>query len=157
MKKNMKKLFLLIGFVSFGLTFSQVVGEDVEINWNGTWYKGRILRINEAEGLYYVTYYGWSDSWNEWVPLSKIRGYKKNLKISKIPEKEKISSPSSQPLSINQSYSVDEKVKILWNGNWYDGKILKIDSKNNSYYVTYDGYDSKWDEWVMADRLKKKN
>lgn len=47
---------------------------------------------------------------------------------------------------------VGDKVQIEWSGSWYDGEILKVDG--DEYYITYDGWDDSWDEWVTIDRLK---
>lgn len=47
---------------------------------------------------------------------------------------------------------VGDKAQILWNNKWYPGKILEV--KDGKYYISYDGYDAKWNEWVGSDRLK---
>ncbi|MDH5656180.1 MAG: hypothetical protein OEZ34_09745 [Spirochaetia bacterium] len=49
-------------------------------------------------------------------------------------------------------YNVDQKVSILWNNKWYKGKILK--KIGNKYFITYDGYEASWNEWVGPERLK---
>jgi len=48
------------------------VGDIVKAKWKGDWYKAKILKVRGNR--YYITYPGWSSSWNEWVPASKIRG-----------------------------------------------------------------------------------
>ena len=47
---------------------------------------------------------------------------------------------------------VDEKVQIEHGGTWYDGKIMKTDGEK--YFVSYDGWDESWNEWVTVDKLK---
>lgn len=49
-------------------------------------------------------------------------------------------------------YRVGQAVEILWNGNWYPGRVLAV--QGAQYRITYDGYASSWDEWVAADRLR---
>lgn len=47
---------------------------------------------------------------------------------------------------------VGDKVQILWNGKYFPGKVLEV--KDGKWYISYDGYDAKWNEWVGSDRLK---
>ena len=47
---------------------------------------------------------------------------------------------------------VGDKAQILWNNKWYPGKILEV--KDGKYFISYDGYDAKWNEWVGKDRIK---
>ena len=49
-------------------------------------------------------------------------------------------------------YVPGQSVQILWSGKWYKGKILKKDK--GKYFISYDGYESNWNEWVGTDRLK---
>lgn len=51
-----------------------------------------------------------------------------------------------------QTYSVNQKVLIKWNEDWFSGKILE--QKENTYLITYDGYDASWNEYVTKERLK---
>jgi hypothetical protein len=71
----------------------------------------------------YITYDGYDSSWNEWVDSSRFQA----------------------------SFYIGQSVNILWRGRWYPGQILDI--SGNSYYITYDGYDSSWNEWVEPARL----
>jgi hypothetical protein len=47
------------------------VGANVEVNWKGRWYSGKILATREGRHL--VHYAGFDDSWDEWVPDNRIR------------------------------------------------------------------------------------
>jgi hypothetical protein len=49
-------------------------------------------------------------------------------------------------------YPVNAKVQVLWEGAYYEAVIKQ--SANGFHYITYPGYDSYWDEWVMYDRIK---
>ena len=48
------------------------VGQNVEVEWNGTWYPSAILKVN-SDGTYRIHYTGWADSWDEDVSKSRIR------------------------------------------------------------------------------------
>lgn len=47
------------------------VGQAVQVQWQGSWYAARILRVDQ--GRYRVHYEGWADSWDEWVTADRIR------------------------------------------------------------------------------------
>jgi len=46
-------------------------GQAVQVLSAGTWYRARILRVEQ--GRYRVHYEGWADSWDEWVTADRIR------------------------------------------------------------------------------------
>lgn len=48
---------------------------------------------------------------------------------------------------------VNDKVKVEYNGTWYDATILKVNDKGE-YFITYDGWGDSWNEWVGANRIK---
>ena len=43
------------------------------------------------------------------------------------------------------------QTQVLWKGNWYDATLLA--AEDGLCYITYNGYDSSWDEWVEPARL----
>ncbi len=45
--------------------------------------------------------------------------------------------------------------QIFWQSSWYAGQVTKGPDSEGRCYVTYDGYDSSWDEWVTSDRLRQ--
>ncbi len=49
-------------------------------------------------------------------------------------------------------YSNGDKLKVSWEGKWYDAEIKK--NENDFYYIKYEGYDDFWNEWVAYDRIK---
>ena len=55
-----------------------------------------------------------------------------------------------KPLNFRQ-YSVGTNLKVIWNGKSYPATVKKLD--NDFHLITYSGYDSSWDEWVMDDRI----
>ncbi len=46
-------------------------GDAVEIEWRGTWYGGCLLE--RRDGQYYVSYDGYTSSWDEWVGPERLR------------------------------------------------------------------------------------
>lgn len=53
---------------------------------------------------------------------------------------------------IHAQYSAGSKVLILYQEQWYPGKIIEV--KSDGYLISYDNYDASWNETVKADRLK---
>lgn len=47
------------------------VGESVEVEWKKQWYQARVIRIKG--GSHYISYVGYGQEWNEWVPSKRIR------------------------------------------------------------------------------------
>ncbi len=39
----------------------------------GSWYKGRIIDANEAGSRFLIDYYGWDESYDEWVTARQLR------------------------------------------------------------------------------------
>lgn len=48
--------------------------------------------------------------------------------------------------------SEGDVLQVLWHDTWYPAHAIK--GEKNRCYITYDGYDHSWDEWVGPDRLK---
>ena len=55
------------------------------------------------------------------------------------------SSPTS-------TWKVGDAVQVLWAGAWYPARILQ--AKGGTYLISYDGYNSNWDEWVAPARVR---
>jgi len=51
-----------------------------------------------------------------------------------------------------RAQKVNEKVEIQHSGAWYPGKILK--TEGDKYFVSYDGWDDSWNEWVTIENLR---
>ena len=137
MKKQIAFLLLLTTTVLSGLAPSADArsvcspGQRGEVLWKGKWYPAQVL---DAKGnRCYITYDGYSKSWDEWVGPARFRSY--------------------APAPAQGGYQIGQSVQILWKGKWYPGKIL--DASRNRYYITYDGYSSSWDEWVGPARLSR--
>ena len=53
----------------------------------------------------------------------------------------------------NMPYSIGELVKVEWQGSWWDANIL--DFNGQEYLITYNVFDSSWDEWLTTERIRK--
>lgn len=49
------------------------VGERVLVKSEGDWYKGRIIDADQRDGQFLIHYYGWDESYDEWVEARQIR------------------------------------------------------------------------------------
>ncbi|MCE9596988.1 MAG: caspase family protein [Spirochaetia bacterium] len=50
-----------------------------------------------------------------------------------------------------KSLAVGTRTKVSWGGKWYPAKVIQ--TREPFHLVTYEGYDSTWDEWVTMDRM----
>lgn len=73
-----------------------------------------------------ITYEGYDSSWNEWIGPGRFRAW----------------------------FRTGQSVNIRWKGKWYPGQILQV--SGSKYKITYDGYDSSWDEWVEPARVSRR-
>ena len=137
MKKSISFLLLLTAtwFSSFTLGAEAratcAVGQRGEVLWKGKWYPAQVLDTSGRQC--YITYDGYSSSWDEWIGPSRFRPY--------------------APASSNSAYRAGQSVQILWKGKWYPGRVLDV--SGNRYFITYDGYSSSWNEWVGPARLSR--
>lgn len=61
--------------------------------------------------------------------------------------------PSSASVPISNNFcSVDQRAEVYWEGNWYQATVLDVE--DNSCFISYEGSDSSWDEWVQAERFR---
>ena len=59
--------------------------------------------------------------------------------------------PENHPF--NNPFSVGQRVKVEWNGEWWDASVVKVEP--STFFITYEGFDSSWDEWVGPSRIKQ--
>ena len=62
-------------------------------------------------------------------------------------------SSSSLALAQDQTYTVGEKIEVLWSGTWYKAEILE--SKAGQFKIHYADWASSWDEWVKPARMRR--
>lgn len=112
-----------------------IVGQPVEIFWGSDWWPGRVLEGPRPDNTCYITYDGYDSSWDEWVTPDRLRRV----------------AGGAPPSGL---CSVGAPVQIEWNGSWYPGHVLDGPRPDGTCYITYDGYASSWDEWVVPGRLQ---
>jgi Caspase domain/RNA binding activity-knot of a chromodomain len=49
------------------------IGERVLVRSDGDWFKGRIIDVDQEDSEFLIHYYGWDDSYDEWVNAAQIR------------------------------------------------------------------------------------
>lgn len=102
------------------------IGSYVFAMHGGKWKVARIT--GKTNGEYDCEFYFYSDKESKTLPSSKTR----------------------KPHFI--TYKIGTKVKIEYKKQWYAATIVKADG--DFYYVTYDGYDNRYNEWVLYDRIR---
>jgi len=64
----------------------------------------------------------------------------------------KIQDTGKDTAKAGRSYNVGDKIMVEWKGSWWPASIIAVDGKK--WKINYDGYNSSWDEWVTAERIK---
>jgi len=126
----MKYIFLT--FFVFLITSSlkaQKVNEKVEIESSGVWYPGKVLEINDEDGLYFVSYDGWGEISNEWVTLDRLKYTKATGK-----------------------YKVGDRVEVEYGMVPEGATILEVGE--NKYHIQYDNK-AFGQKWVIESQIKK--
>jgi len=136
----MKKLVLLFCFVLAMVSVSQAqkVNEKVQIESSGSWYPGTILKVDAAKGEYFVTYEGWGDSWDEWVPISRLKDY--------------ATAVAPAPASPLTKFKVGDKVEVEYGMVPEPATVIEVGE--NKYHIQYDKkvFGTKW---VTEREIKK--
>jgi len=132
MKRAILVLFTLVILVAAVTTpaFAKVcsVGDKASVLWKGKWYPAVVKNANKSKC--YIHYNGYGSKWDEWVGSDRIK-----------------ITHRAAPL-----YPVGHSVSVKWKGKWYPAKVIAVG--NNTWKVHYNGYGSKWDEWVGKSRIK---
>lgn len=135
----MKSYALLFACMLFTATaaHAQKANDAVEIEHNGTWYPGKILKTDGDK--YFITYEGWSESWNEWVGKDRLRGYA-------------ASAPADTPASNTGKFQVGDRVEVEYGMAPAPGKIVYVG--DNKYEVEFD-YKPWGKKWYTEKQIKK--
>ncbi|WKZ65065.1 MAG: agenet domain-containing protein [Flavobacteriales bacterium] len=108
---------------------AQSVNDPVEIDYQGTWYPGTVLKV-EAE-KYFVTYDGWDESWNEWVGKERLRGMRP-------------AEPAAPPPAPEPKYNVGDRVEIQFGFNTANATVVGVNATEGKYELKVDGMDTMW-------------
>jgi hypothetical protein len=156
----MKKFNLLFAFFLLFCfsSFSQKVGDKVDVLWNGAYYKATVKQVNDTK--WFIHYDGYESSWDEWVGKDRIKvtntsggntGGKTDAKTSNSNSGGKTDAGSG---GSTPTWKVGDKIKVEWNSTWYPSTILQVG--DGKYKIHYDGWASSYDEWVTPARMKNK-
>ena len=78
--ENQRAVFTMTGEFSQQTVLSRAeakrdprIGERVMVRSEGSWYRGRIIDVDSTTSQFLIHYYGWDDSYDEWVEARQIR------------------------------------------------------------------------------------
>ncbi len=138
-------------------------GDAVRVAWGGEWWPGRVVRV-AGDQRWEVSYDGWSAGHNEVV------GSKRLATATDEPDDDDTNSddeeddsehevaPSERQDGVSKaspaaaSFAAGDPVKVLWNGSWWNGRIVRVLAAT-AWEISYDGYGASWHETVGPDRL----
>ena len=64
-----------------------------------------------------------------------------------------VSVPESQLIALDiGQIRVGDSVEVLWQNKWWPARVLEI--KEGNYCITYEGFDSSWNECVTSERIR---
>lgn len=115
--------------------FACPIDMAVDIEWNGSQFDGVILDGPNPQGNCLVSYDGWEASWNEWVEIGRLAPLV-------------VATTVIAPIC-----PVGASREIEWNGSLWTGTILEGPNAAGACFVTYDGWDASWNEWVVQERI----
>jgi hypothetical protein len=121
------------------------VNQKIQVLSDGEYYPAVVRKVDDQR--YFIHYDDYDTSSDEWVGVDRIK-FKSN----------KVASSQSGTTSARQvdtpKFSVNQKVRVLSEGEYYPAVVKKIGG--NRFLVHYDGYDASDDEWVGVKRIKLK-
>jgi hypothetical protein len=88
-----------------------------------------VVDIDSDNQLWKVHFLGWKSKWDAWVNPKTLREVER------------------------KSYLIGTKIFVLWKGRPYPAHVLR--QELGLHLVHYEGWDSKWDEWVGPGRIKE--
>jgi hypothetical protein len=53
--------------------------------------------------------------------------------------------------------AIGSQIDVLWNDSWYASTIIAGPNAEGQCQIHYDGWESSWDEWVGADRMRPRS
>jgi hypothetical protein len=126
----MKVITLALVLACFFATpsIAQKVNDAVEIQSSGSWYPGKILKVDGEK--FFVTYDGWDESWNEWVGADRLRGFKTAA-----------APVTATPLT---KFKVGDKVEAEYGMIWEPATVIEVGE--NKYHIQFDkkAFGTKW-------------
>jgi hypothetical protein len=152
-------------------------GARVWVEWRGSWWDGTILSA-APDGRFRVHYDGWSSSWDEDVPPSRlapksgpppgrragtppvVRALLLAVVLAVIAiaghlvARTQFDAPEGAPaLSLGEA-TPGRAVWIEWQGTWWPGSVRSVDGSSGRVFVHYEDWSSDYDESVAPTRLR---
>jgi len=152
-------------------------GTDVEARWMDRWMLGKVLEVGDKSLKVRITVYG-GGTFDEWVKYANIRyarplgGIVWMLKgnswtavravavrgdgrydIGSAQDESLAVTGVAEPHVLVTFYMPGDYIQVEWEGDWYGATILEFGKKG--YKITYEGYDSSWDEWISPSRMRR--
>jgi hypothetical protein len=114
----------------------------------------------EGPSRFLVHYDGYSDDWDEEVPVARIHGRLSMTPVAGPAAKaapmrlraDAGAPPDGGPRSV---YREGERVRVEWHGSLYPATIIGV-LGDDRYRVHYEGYGNEWDEDVGLNRIQRK-
>lgn len=134
----MKTLTILLGGILLVITslFAQKESENVKVEYNGDWYSATVLKVNESEQKYYISFNGWGDSWDEWVGKDRIKNFGEQTSAE----------------NRDNKFNIGDRVKVEY--GLIPESATVIDVNKNKYSIKFDN-ETFGDKWVSEYQVKK--
>ena len=122
-------------------------GQEVCIWFENAWYEGIVLNTR-PDGRVEVRYADLGPKYDGVVSrrLLMARGPQSGKGLEK-------PGPEWRPVGSQEQLQQGQPVLIEWNGHWYAGKVIGAPNPDG-VPISYDGYDSGWNETVAPERLR---
>jgi hypothetical protein len=142
------------------------VGDVVQVEWYGAWWAAEILAVQK--GKVRVHYQNWDSSWDELVPLSRVRRGQpeETAAAGPYPVSTRMTfgqpplwagpptaATGGKPVGARTTLKPGDRVQVEQIGHWWAGEVLSLE-QDGHVRVHYTGWDSSWDETVPRSRLR---
>lgn len=117
---------------------AQKVNDKVQVEYNGSWHDATIKKVNSADGEYFITYDGWSDSWDEWVTIDRLKGHE--------------TAPAESASSPLTKFKIGDKVEAEYGMIFEPASIIEVGE--NKYHIEYHNK-LFGDKWLKESQIRK--
>lgn len=100
------------------------IGTRLEVLDEGKWYSGFVKKVRDNQ--FFIHYYGWPKSEEEWVTKDRIRKQKR------------------------ETHEVGTQLWAMSAGVWEKGRVLRV--KNGLHLIKFEDWGPEWNEWVPYQR-----